>query len=243
MEIKRKEIKFLTNYENTIKLKKSLVKLLYHDRNTIRNDKYYNVLSIYFDNQNFQFYLDKIEGIDNRIKPRLRFYFNEKNQPQKCFLELKKKYNQMIFKEKVQISLSDAELILAGKINFIYQKYSKNKTFIEFFLLHKKFFLKPKIRVKYKREATYCKYYNNLRITFDKFLKASIISLNNISTKNYLPIIDSDLQIIELKFDYAIPDVILKEFKNIELQQSTFSKYAESINKCYNFKKYMHSVT
>ena len=150
MEIKRKEIKFLTTYENTIKLKKSLVKLLYHDRNTIRNDKYYNVLSIYFDNQNFQFYLDKIEGIDNRIKPRLRFYFNEKNQPQKCFLELKKKYNQMIFKEKVKISLSDAELILAGKINFIYQKYSKNKTFIEFFLLHKKFFLKPKIRVKYK---------------------------------------------------------------------------------------------
>ena len=74
-------------------------------------------------------------------------------------------------------------------------------------------------------------------------MKASIISLNNISTKNYLPVIDSDLQIIELKFDYAIPDVILKEFKNIELQQSTFSKYAESINKCYNFKNHMHSVT
>ena len=52
------------------------------------------VMSLYFDTQNFKFFRENIEGVGNRIKPRLRWYHdiqeNKRNEID-ARLEIKKK--------------------------------------------------------------------------------------------------------------------------------------------------------
>ena len=55
-----------------------------------------------------------MEGQENRVKPRLRYYFDDNLYPTKCFLELKKKYNAIGDKNKIQLPIKDALNFVSG---------------------------------------------------------------------------------------------------------------------------------
>lgn len=235
MKISRKEIKYKVPNIISNEIKNNLIGILNSDQNANKS-KYYNILSVYFDDLNFQFFLDKVEGQEFRIKPRLRYYFDENKNPTKCFLELKKKENSIVYKDKVELSIDDSIDFTNGNLKKIYKKYNTDKTFNEFMYLNKKFYLKPKVRIFYEREAFFSNIFKGFRITFDKNIKASFSSFANLNTfNNRQNVLNKSFHIVELKSNYEIPAPVISLFKKFNLQQIAYSKYVESINFCYKF--------
>ncbi|MEZ5196033.1 MAG: polyphosphate polymerase domain-containing protein [Bacteroidales bacterium] len=148
----------------------------------------YTVRSIYFDNPRYDYYFEKIEGIKNRKKLRIRGY-NEEDMSKIVFLEIKRKYDTPILKFRAPVVFSDALDIfenakLNGHIinNALFPKGSENsKRF--FFQLYSNN-LRPVVLVIYEREAYMCKFDETIRITFDKNLRSvSYPAINDLFTE------------------------------------------------------------
>lgn len=234
MKLIRKEIKFKTDYQVSNNLKNTISNILDYDDNN-KNNETYRVYSIYFDDENLTYYKEKIEGLNIRIKPRLRFYFDKNLNPIKSFLELKKRRNFFVKKEKLEISLEDANVILSGNINKLLLKYENNQCFMEFYKLVKLRYLKPKMTIFYDRSAFFFKFNKDVRITFDKNIFASFYKNSDLKFSSSNRVIAANLNIIEIKYNYSLPEIISNNFKFYNLEQCTFSKYCMGLNECYNF--------
>ena len=69
----RNEIKFQINQQSAYLLDLRLKQILPGDKNSVE-DNAYEITSLYFDDPSNFAYLDKINGINERVKYRLRYY-------------------------------------------------------------------------------------------------------------------------------------------------------------------------
>ena len=136
----------------------------------------YTVRSIYFDTPRYDFYFEKIEGIKNRKKVRLRGYDTE-SPDNTVFLEIKRKYEIPIVKYRAPLKYTDAldifeKIRINGHVvsssNFP-KAYENSKRF--FFQVYSRH-LRPVVLVIYEREAYLSKFDSTVRVTFDKNLRS-----------------------------------------------------------------------
>ena len=71
-------------------------------------DDYYSVNSIYLDSPNLKCFEEKLAGINERKKYRLRWYSEYTPSKTSPFLEIKRKYESVIVKDRLPISSGDA---------------------------------------------------------------------------------------------------------------------------------------
>src|SRR3990167_2549007 len=101
----RYELKYVIDLQTYFKIKREISQLFKYDSSAGDSGKY-GITSVYFDTANLDFFWEKIDGEENRIKIRLRTYShnslqtNGKNK-QEVFLEIKKKKNKNIYKKRV----------------------------------------------------------------------------------------------------------------------------------------------
>jgi hypothetical protein len=140
---------------------------------SIRPNKEYTVRSIYYDDKDLNAYYEKVEGIKNRNKIRIRCY-NEYNHTNIAFLEIKRRLENFIDKHRSPLKFEYLEdLFYTGDIeSYIIQKepdaLDNAKRF--FFQINKNH-MKPISLVVYDREAFFSIFDSNIRITFDKNLR------------------------------------------------------------------------
>ena len=106
----RQEYKFLIadKYLNKIQsCLKPYVRLDPHTRNRIKHE--YVVRSIYLDTTSLHFYHEKLAGLKQRKKIRIRTY-NEFESSSRVFLEIKRKHENYINKSRAQIRYMDLEI-------------------------------------------------------------------------------------------------------------------------------------
>ena len=108
----RHEYKYLISYEEMLKLRAKLDKLLTIDRDY----NGYMIRSLYFDSLNDVDYYEKLDGAMNRKKIRLRIY--EYNSD-KVKLEIKNKYDEHQLKETLVISRAAAEELIKGNYSIL----------------------------------------------------------------------------------------------------------------------------
>ena len=182
------------------------------------------VNSIYYDDQEFSFYNDSIEGIANRKKIRIRFYNKQTNSMK---LEYKYKIGDLISKRIFDDISSKNYFSNICKVNGIYNKFKIPK-YIEGFY-------SPKVLVSYERDYFYS-YSSQNRITIDKNIVFSKINFSDCKnqTKNYFP---KNIKILEVKHKYDIcldkdiVDFITNQLNGIFTNNS---KYCEGINRAYS---------
>ena len=189
---KRYEVKYmlsLSQYEKIINVITSYLLSDIHGKSTIQ--------SLYYDTDNFKIIRDSIDAKSYKEKLRLRCY--NKNIDNKVFLELKKKYNGVVFKRRISLSEDDAITYLAND-NAKYNDSQIAKE-IDYF---KKLYgsLKPKVLLLYDRMA-YFDLNSDLRITFD----------NN----NYY--------LMEIKTGVAMPLWLSNILNENKIYPCSFSKY------------------
>lgn len=235
----RHEYKYLIPDSVLPKFRNDLIPFLEHDKHAAKKEnKGYLVRSIYFDNRKLEYYHEKVEGIKVRRKVRIRGY-NYTEGKNLIFLEIKKKYENYIYKNRSPLNYEDLDTLFeTGDVErFINEKYANEKSIDDgkrFFYHYINKSLRPVILVVYNREAFACRFDDRLRITFDKDLRYHPFpSLNDLFLDNNLDKALPNETIIEIKFKHSIPVWLQNIINKYELKRQSVSKYVICLD-CYS---------
>ena len=199
----RHELKFFINPVEYHLLSHALDQVLERDPNGDPEHNEYHIRSLYFDTYNDAALYDKINGVRDRDKYRIRIYnFSDRFIRMEC----KTKVGSLISKRSVAIPKLLAEQLIAGDPTGLERTRSGllQDVFREM-TLH---LLKPVVLVDYVREA-YLYPVEEVRITFDKQLRTGLNSRDLFNP--YVPTIspfDHDEMILEVKFNRSLPPFI-----------------------------------
>ncbi len=214
----RHELKYyISNGEYTL-LSQRLKRTMDRDKNT-RHHAGYHVRSLYFDDLDNSAFMEKIDGVENRDKVRIRIY---DLSDRVIKLECKHKAGPYIDKSSINLSRAECDAILSGRYEFLLSRREPfaKKMFVDFRTKP----LRPRVIVDYVREA-YVFPLENVRVTFDKDLRTGFrsVDLFNPHLLTYPVLSDYDM-ILEVKFDRWLPTYI-RDLLQCVAQRSAISKY------------------
>lgn len=192
----------------------------------IKADDYptYTLCNIYYDTDDYRLIRASIEKPIYKEKLRVRSYGVPKADS-KVFVELKKKYDKVVYKRRITATPLFADALLKG-INPVQQSTQITKE-IEYF---RQFYdVKPKVFIAYDREAYQGVDNSELRITFDTNMRYRLDNLNLRAGDYGEPIIDTDNILMEIKIPGACPLWLSKLLNEFKIYPVSFSKYGQ----CY----------
>ena len=208
-----------------------------NDYFTKKKDKYL-VRSLYFDNNFFSNFKEKIDGIKNRHKFRIRTYSIQKNELAPMYLELKGRDNQRTFKNRTKIEIDDLNNFCSNEnLFYLKDKYQDNKLINQFIFDSYRKKILPKVIIDYNRRALLIKNGLYFRLTFDSDIKACS-SFNIFETNQNWKVCIPGNDILEVKFDLNIPPWFHRIIQNYQLKRISVSKFVlgmESTNLAHDY--------
>jgi len=204
-----------------------------------RDDKSYQVSSLYFDSAGLGCYHEKLAGIKKRKKFRLRTYATVLKPSTKVFIEIKRKDDMAILKDRLAIDYqSHFSFLTNGYPDLsINQMSAQEKGVLKEFLWTKSYnCLTPKIMVIYKRQPLIGRLDHRFRITFDSHLQA--YPANQLSFSDRKTEIFPNQMVMELKYNNIIPSWFHRLIQKYRLDRMPFSKYCHSLAGCYKNHRY-----
>lgn len=216
----RSEWKYLIRTQDMNVLKKNLDSLMELDSHTPATGRYI-IHSLYFDNYTNESLLHNQAGTSKKYKWRIRYYGDDLSY---IVLEKKEKQDGLGYKKSCKITLDEYKDIFFGNITDL--AYDSDKPLIKELaadMLAKGFH--PEVIIDYERIA-YVEEITNVRITFDLKISASY-DLDEFLTGEYerFYIMPSDINLLEVKFDYILPSHIKMVLNLDKINQTSFSKY------------------
>ncbi len=218
----RHELKFYISYPQYLTLRSNLRHLLHQDPNAARNGGEYAIRSLYFDTEFNTAYYDKINGVKDRDKYRIRIYnYSDRD----IFMECKTKVGSFISKRSVKIPRSLADQLTAGDPTGL--EFTTSGLLRDVYREMRLNLLRPVVIVDYDREA-YIHPAEDVRITFDKNVRTGLNSVDMFNDRvPTQPVMDHGEMILEVKYNRILPaylaDVI--SFSCPEAVQTAISKY------------------
>ncbi len=215
----RNELKFLINQHQYTILRQRLRNIVKYDEN-VGDTGEYHIRSLYFDDMDNRALHEKLGGVRDRAKYRIRIYNVEDKV---IHFEKKVKKGDLIAKQKVSLTREMYESIIAGDYEVL--NVPEKPLMYEIYHEMRDRMLRPKVIVDYVREPFVC-HHGNVRITFDKDLRTGLHSLDMFN-KDLHPVraIDENLMILEVKFDEYIPEYIRIALQLEGLNRQSASKY------------------
>ena len=184
-----------------------------YGRTTIRN--------IYFDTDNYRLIRHSIEKPAYKEKLRIRSY-SQATADSTVFVELKKKYEQVVFKRRLPLCEREAmawvcreqacplDTQISREIDYFIGFYGK---------------LKPTVFLSYEREAYYDKGGGDFRVTFDDHILCRQTDVSLCSSVYGEPILPEDKVLMELKCSGGIPLWMTEVLSRERIYKTSFSKY------------------
>ena len=181
----------------------------------------YQIRSLYFDSPTDRALREKIDGVNQREKFRIRYYNGDTSF---LALEKKSKLNGLCNKQAVRITTEQAQAIAYGSTPQIQQ--NAPPLLQELCYKMKIEGLRPKVVVDYTREPFIYRP-GNVRITFDYGIRTGL-RCTDFLNPGLVTIPAGDAPILmEVKWDAFLPDVIRDAIQMIGRRASAFSKYAQ----------------
>lgn len=226
----RHEIKLLLTPADYRLMSSRLSSILPHDEFTTDSGDYF-IRSLYFDDFMRSAYYEKLSGIADRKKYRLRIY-NYSDSAMK--LECKEKRGDRIRKRSALVSRQMSDGMVNGDFDPLYE--SEDPLCQEVLSLAKGKGLQPSVVVDYDREA-YTYPVGNVRLTFDKALHAGI-SGSDIFDRSLttLPVFPDGSVIFEVKYDELMPKFIANIVSTAHGQRLALSKFCLCRDKLFDYK-------
>ena len=227
----RLEYKYLMSASKFQKIKKEIIPYLILDKHAEKNkNKEYTVRSIYFDTPQLCYYFEKIEGIKDRKKIRVRVYDNYTSDSI-TYLEIKKKIENYVYKSRSQLHFCDLNKFFeTSKFENLILTNENRSTGVEnakkFLFYLNKDNLQPIILITYDREPFLGKIDNGLRVTFDKNLRSlSLPNFCEFFEESKLRKVLKHRIILEVKFNGSFPAWLKNIISIYGLQRMALSKY------------------
>ncbi len=235
----RHELKYLLSHAEYLILKSRIAAVMDYDKHAGENG--YFIRSIYFDDLRESAYHEKLWGICDRRKIRIRAYDND---PSHIVLECKEKENMWVSKASAAIDRDTCDALIQGDFSALEQR--REEVCKNVYVAFREKGLKPSVIVDYHREP-FVMPISNLRITFDQHLHAGgitgfsmfgkgqvskevegnkevIKADNEIGDDISVPIYP-DSVILEVKYDNYLPDMIRMLIPKHTGAQLSISKY------------------
>lgn len=215
----RHEYKYLCDFGQHTILQMRAESLMQRDSH-VNEDGVYRIRSMYLDGINDRGYWENENGVDKRVKYRIRIYNEDASR---IILEKKSKKHGMNHKDSCKISEEMCRTFMAGQIPDIKQEMpSELKVLLA--EIHCKA-LHPVVIVEYDR-TPFVEENGNVRVTFDQNISSSVDFDSFLETHILSrPILKTGLSVMEVKWDSHLPNYIKEYMKLDTLQWSTFSKY------------------
>lgn len=176
--------------------------------------------NIYYDTTTYELIRHSIEKPKYKEKLRLRSY-GIPGEDSKVYLEIKKKYDGVVYKRRISLTLAEAEAYLNEGIKP--QKDSQILREIDYFIS----FYKPeaKLYLAYDRIAYFGKEDAEVRITFDHNIRSREIELSLGKGDQGTPLSEEDQYLMEIKVPGAMPMWLSGILSELEVYPASFSKY------------------
>jgi len=237
---RRLEYKYFVPYERLGALRRRFSAGMQHDGfSKTREFGRYTVRSIYFDTPRFLFYNEKMQGVKNRKKLRIRTY-DTPGSDKAAFFEIKNKFSRVIFKERVMTALAEAPALLNGDAARVMNRMTglDQRVMGKFLLIFNKLNLEPKVLVTYEREALQGLDDERLRVTFDMNVRSYVYpEVEDIFRDEDMSAINDRCFILEIKFDEIIPLWVRRIVSDYDLRQQPISKYCEGLDEWLSLKR------
>ena len=224
----RFEMKYIIRKSISERIQKEIRNFMVYDGYANKElKKNYFVRSLYFENNNYSNFNEKVDGVKLRHKYRIRTYSNKLDKNTPIFLELKGRENLRTYKTRFFIEQNDLNLFFEKKNYFKLKKiYSDNYLIEQFIFDCYRKNLSPKILVDYNRTPYINKIGLYFRLTFDN----NIVSLSD--SRLYSTSLNSGwreclagLTILEVKFESSIPAWFQRIVQSYQLQIRSISKF------------------
>lgn len=216
----RHELKYYITLGEYELLQRKLSLTMERDAFAKKNGGEYFIRSLYFDDRDDSAFREKLSGIDERDKFRIRIYDMRDDVIK---LECKHKSNGYIKKQSIGLSRKEYEKLISGDRLFLLNRPEPfaRRMYLEFAQRA----LKPAVIVDYTREA-FVFPMEDVRVTFDKNVRTGLRSADmfNAGIPTY-PVIDDYGMVLEIKFNRFLPTYIRSLLQLEASQRSAISKY------------------
>lgn len=214
----RHEVKHAVNFADYIVLRQRLRAVLYADEHA-GPDGAYHIRSLYFDNPENKALREKLDGIKNRDKYRIRYYNNDTGF---IHLEKKSKRGNLCVKRSAVLQAKQVKALLEGETGWM--RESGEGLIRELYYKMQQDQLRPVTIVDYEREPfTYPA--GNVRVTLDHHLRTSLYC-SEFLEPDCVTVPAGEGIILEVKWDAYLPDIVRDVVQLKNRRAAAFSKYA-----------------
>lgn len=192
-------------------------------RGVLRPDPHgdYSIRSLYFDTPGLRDHNEKLLGLRDRKKLRLRTYSGRRQDPVK--LEIKNKSESFSHKETLVITAEEAEALIRGEWAILDRYESPTaRRFQNFARTEGR---GPSMLIDYEREAFLCPA-QRVRITFDKHIRAAHSSDFFNPDVPMVGLHSQQVTVLEVKYDHFLPGYLTGLLSSCRLQPTSVSKYS-----------------
>ncbi|MCD7945083.1 MAG: polyphosphate polymerase domain-containing protein [Clostridiales bacterium] len=213
MIFRRYELKYLLTQEQKQAVQEAMephMALDRYGRTTIRN--------LYFDTDSFLLARHSIEHPAYKEKLRVRSY-REASPELPVYVELKKKYDSVVYKRRLALPEEQAVDWLAG-LNAppIYTQIARE---VEYF----RQYYQTRVYLSYEREAYYDRNGGDFRVTFDENILSRIDDLTLEAAPWGQSLLEPGLTLMEIKTSGGTPLWMTHVLTNHHIYKTSFSKY------------------
>ncbi len=213
---KRYELKYMLMSEQKEKILQAISPHMQPDaygKTTIRN--------IYLDTDHYRLIRRSIEKPAYKEKLRIRSY-SQATADSTVFIELKKKYRQVVYKRRLPLCERDAmrwicreadcpvNTQISREIDYVIDFYGK---------------LRPTVFLSYEREAYYEKGGGDFRVTFDDTILCRQSDVNLCSPVYGTSLLPEGMVLMELKCSGGLPLWMVEVLSREHIYKTSFSKY------------------
>lgn len=216
MTFKRFETKYLLTAEQKEKILQAMqpyMALDQYGRSSIRN--------LYYDTEDFRLVRHSIDKPAYKEKVRVRSY-GPAGEEDKVFVELKKKYDDIVYKRRLTLPGKNAEDWLAGR-----SLPQKNNQIAKEIGYARDYYgtLEPRVFLSYEREAYYDRQGGDFRITFDENILARTDRLSLAEEPDGERLIPEGRTLMEVKCSGGYPLWLVRILSSEHIYKTSFSKY------------------
>lgn len=198
--------------------------------------KTYQISNIYFDTAQNELIIKSLEKPVYKEKLRLRSYGRVENPEQTVFLEIKKKFDGVVYKRRTPFTYNNAISFLEE------QKLPENEktnwqVLREIMDLQKRYELLPRVFISYERLAFFGNNNSDFRITLDRNILTRREDLRLDSEIYGTPLLQEGMWLMEAKAFKSFPLWFAKFLSNRKIYSRSFSKYGSEY-RIYRSKEY-----
>ena len=179
----------------------------------------YFIRSLYFDSIADRALREKLDGVNEREKFRIRYYNND---PSVIHLEKKVKRSGLGYKVSADLSAEEAQRIVNG--DTLWMASSGRGLIVELYSKMKSQGLRPKTIVDYTR-IPFVYAPGNVRVTIDEKIRTGLNCIDFLNPDCVTVPAAGNLILLEVKWDEYLPSVIRQAVQVKNRRSTAFSKY------------------